>query len=204
MLKCRQILESNDYLNRTKNSIMEIKKDSRIGHKLALLLFVTSLVTLVLIYISPQWLGELLDFLYGIIGVLILVNIIYLGRLVFKIMKSKGDRKKLYNTCMVMLINVPFLLSFMFVAFIIKSNLRITFTNETGVALTNIKMTGCEDFTIPSLAKGQSKTIWVDVNKDCSVSIIYEKEGALIEEKVVGYATPGFGERVKYTLGGQK
>lgn len=183
---------------------MESKKDSRTGHRLAFLLFVTSLVTLVLIYISPQWLGELLDFLYGIIGALVLVNVIYLGRLVFKIIKSRGDRKKLYNTCMVMLINVPFLLSFMFVAFVIKSNLRITFTNETGVALTNIKMTGCEDFTIPLLAKGQSKTIWVDVNNDCSVSIIYEKEGAVIEEKVVGYATPGFGERVKYAIGGEK
>lgn len=180
---------------------MQSENESKVGNKLALSLFISGLITVVLLYINPVWGGEIINFLYGLIGALIVINVIYLGRIVFKIWKSKGDRKKLYRTCLVILINVPFLLSFAFIGIVLQTNLRITFTNSTDTALTDVKLIGCEDYVIPTLGSGQSKTIWVDVQNDCSVSVVYEIDGKLVQEEVVGYATPGSGERVKYTLG---
>lgn len=179
---------------------MQSKNESKLGNKLALSLFVSGFITLIFLYISPTWSGDIVDFLYGLTVALIVINVVYFGRLVFKIIKSKGDRKKLYRTCMVMLINVPFLASFAFVGVIIKSHLRITFTNSTEKVLTDVRLIGCEDYTIPKLNIGQSKTIWVEVQNDCAVSVVYEIEGQVAQEIVVGYATPGFGEKVKYTL----
>lgn len=183
---------------------MQSKKERKVGHRLALILFICGLATIVLMYVGTGKSEDLVSFLIGLTGALAVINLLYLGRLFLRIVKDKGDRKKLYKTCMVMLINVPFLLSFAFVGMVLKTNLRITFTNSTSMALTDVKLIGCEDYTIPTLGVGKSKTVWVDVLKDCSVSIVYKHNGEETREEVVGYATPGYGERVKYAIGNGK
>jgi hypothetical protein len=62
-----------------------------------------------------------------------------------------------------MLLNIPVILFYCWVAIILLDTMRITFTNSTQTTLTNINIVGCGGGHIDKLEVGESKTVWVDI-----------------------------------------
>lgn len=129
-----------------------------------------------------------------------LVNIIILISILLKADKDKDNRTKLLKTCGVMLFNIPVMLFYCWVTFILLDTLRITFTNSTQNTLTNINIIGCGGGHIDKLEKGRSKTVWVNIPSDCAISINYISNGQQKAEMVEGYISNGMGEKIKHNI----
>lgn len=81
--------------------------------------------------------------------------------------------------------------------------MRITFSNETGVDLTDINIVGCAGGHIDKLEKGESKTVWVTLTGDCSIHIEYLANGQRKVETVTGYVTSSMGQNLNHKIYGQ-
>ena len=51
--------------------------------------------------------------------------------------------------------------------------IRITIENTTRNDIKNIQIIGCENEEFEVLKKGESETVWIDINGDCSISMCY-------------------------------
>jgi len=159
----------------------------RSSKRIALLsLIIGTLIFLLFLVASGIGLGLLGGFFIIIAG---LVNLIYLILLLIRFFKVSEQKSIIIRTIGLILLNIPILLVYSWIAINWINTLRITFVNETSVDLTNIKVVGCEDKTIESLKKGQSKTIWLKIPGDCGVSINYKLSGVDKSEDVTGYVT---------------
>ncbi|GAB3425013.1 hypothetical protein GCM10027516_26460 [Niabella aquatica] len=81
--------------------------------------------------------------------------------------------------------------------------LRITCTNNTGADLTDINITGCSDGHINYLQQAESKTLYMSIKADCSISVDYLWNGHRMQEEVIDYVTPGMGQKVHYKIEGK-
>ena len=81
--------------------------------------------------------------------------------------------------------------------------MRITFINSTDNLLTDINIVGCEDEHISELKPNESKTVWVGITGDCSISLEYLENGKLKKETVAGYVTSGMGQKIKHEIDGK-
>jgi hypothetical protein len=80
--------------------------------------------------------------------------------------------------------------------------MRITIENATGNDIKNVEMIGCENEELNILKNGESKTVWIDINGDCSISMSYtDVIGKIHNETVVGYVTSGMGKKITYNVG---
>ncbi|WP_158727981.1 MULTISPECIES: hypothetical protein [unclassified Flavobacterium] len=82
--------------------------------------------------------------------------------------------------------------------------MRINFTNTTQTTLTKINIVGCGGGKIDKLEVGESKTVWVEIPRDCSISIEYLSNGQRKKENVSGYATSSMGQKMKHAIGKNK
>lgn len=147
--------------------------------------------------------GELLFIGYGYIILAGIVNLIVLLTILAKSSSDTANRKKLLKTSGLMLINIPIMLVFMYVAMILIGTMRITFTNSTQNTLTNINIIGCETKHIDELKPNESKTVWVGITGDCSINLEYLENGKIKKETVVGYVTSGGGQKLKHKIDGK-
>ncbi|GAB3025596.1 hypothetical protein GCM10027051_32940 [Niabella terrae] len=81
--------------------------------------------------------------------------------------------------------------------------MRITFTNDTGTELTDIKIVGCGGGHIDKLEKGESKTVWVKITGDCSIYLDYLSNGQRNKETVAGYVTSSMGQKINHKIDGK-
>ena len=81
--------------------------------------------------------------------------------------------------------------------------MRITFTNSTQNKLTDIKIVGCETEHISELEPNESKTVWVGITGDCSITLEYLENGEQKKEMVAGYVTNGMGQKMKHKIDGK-
>jgi len=139
---------------------------------------------------------------YGFILLAGLINIIILTLVFAAAFKDSKNRKKLLLTSGLMLLNMPVMFVYVFVALTLLGTMRITFTNATETTLTDINIVGCGGGHIGKLEIGRSKTVWVDIPGDCSISINYLLDGQQKEESVVGYVTNSMGQKMKHNIGG--
>ena len=146
---------------------------------------------------------ELLFLGYGFIALIGLINLGVLISILIKASKDKDNRTKLLATCGLMLLNIPIMLFYCWVAIILLNTMRITFTNSTPTTLTNINIVGCGGGHIDKLESGESKTVWVDITGDCSINLNYLSNGQKKEESVAGYVTNSMGQKMKHNIGGQ-
>ena len=140
---------------------------------------------------------------YGFIALTGLINIGILISILIKASKDKDNRKKLLMTCGLMFLNIPFMLIYCWITIILLNTMRITFTNSTQTSLASINITGCETKYIDKLEVGQSKTVWVGITGDCSITIYYLSNGLRKEENVAGYVTNDMGQKMNYNIGGK-
>jgi hypothetical protein len=170
--------------------------------KLALLSFLLSTTIFIFYYFTSG--GWLLFAGYTFIVIAGLVKLIILIDFLIKARKYSLKRKnKIYKTCCLMLLNIPFAVLYCWFTMVLLNIMRITLTNSTKAELTNIAISGCESKFIDYLKPGQSKEVWVKINGDCGIIITYLSNGQQKKEMVAGYVTNGLGEKLQYNIDGK-
>lgn len=174
----------------------------KLGRLTALISFLIGTCIFSLYFLNSS--DEVLIIGYSFIPFIVLINI---GILIFILIKAKTDkdsRKKLLTSCSLMLLNIPILFLYCWFTFILLNTMRINFTNTTQTTLTNINIVGCGGGKIDKLEVGESETVWIEIPRDCSISIEYLSTGQQKKESVVGYATSSMGQKMKHAIGKNK
>lgn len=174
----------------------------KLGQQTALISFLLGTTIFGLYFSTSSF--ELLFVGYGYIALTGLINIVILISILVKAFKDKVNRRKLLMTSGLMLLNIPVMLVYCWVAIILLNTMRITFINGTETTLTDINIVGCETEHIEKLNEGESKTIWVGITGDCTINIDYLADGQRKEEVVAGYVTSGDGQKMKHNIGEHK
>jgi hypothetical protein len=147
--------------------------------------------------------SDLLFIGYGFIVLAGIANLILLIAILAKSNSDSTNRKGLLKTGGLMLINLPIMFLFIWLSLIIIGNMRITFTNSTGNKLTDINIVGCEKENISELEPNESKTVWVGITGDCSITLEYVENGTKKTETVAGYVTNGMGQKMNHKIDGK-
>jgi len=177
---------------------MTAEKHIKIGRSTALVSFLTGTTLFGFYYLTSAF--ELLFVGYGFIALTGLVNLVVLIAILIKSGKDKTNRKRLLNTSGLMLLNIPIMIAYCWVAIILLGTMRITFTNDTDTTLTDINIVGCGGGHINKLEAGENETVWVDIKGDCAIHIYYLANGQRKEETVAGYVTSGMGQKVNHKI----
>ena len=178
---------------------MNGEKYIKTGKLTALVSFLIGTAIFGLYYLTSS--AELLFIGYGFILLTGLINIIILTLVLSAAFKDNKNRKNLLLTSGLMLLNIPVMLVYVFITFILLDTMRITFTNATQATLTDINIVGCGGGHIDKLEIGESKTIWVDIIGDCSIDINYLSDGKQKEESVATYVTNSMGQKMEHNIG---
>ena len=180
---------------------MTTEQHIKLGRQTALISFLLGTIIFGLYFLTSSF--ELLFIGYGFIALTGLINVGILISILVKATKDNENRKKLLTTCGLMLLNIPVMFFYCWVAILMLNTMRITLINSTQTTLTNINIVGCGGGHIDKLEVGQSETVWVDITGDCSININYLSNGQKIEESVAGYVTNSMGQQMKHNIGGQ-
>lgn len=167
--------------------------------KLALGFFVIGTIILLSFAIKLSSTVAMLGYIYTAFA--FLIGSIYVIIITIKIVSKKLDFRTGVKVILVMMLNVPISLFYIFIVLTLMSYARITFENTTEYNLTSIKISGCQNKEIKELRTGESKTVWIGIPTDCQVDIQYEVNGDLKRETVVGYLTNSGGIVATYKIG---
>jgi NADH:ubiquinone oxidoreductase subunit 6 (subunit J) len=180
---------------------MNVEKCIRTGKLTALVSFLIGTVIFGLYLLTSA--GELIFIGYGFIVIAGVVNMVILAIILIMAKKDNKNRKKLFSTSWLMVLNIPVMLIYCSIAIVLTSIMRVTFINATNEVLKDINIVGCKTKYIDKLEKGESKTIWIGITSDCYIDINYIVNGERKEESVASYITSGMGQKMKYHIGGQ-
>lgn len=180
---------------------MSAEKHIKTGKLTALISFLIGTAIFGLYFLTSA--AELLFLGYGFILLTGLVNAIILWTILVAAYKDNPNRKRLLLTSGLMLLNIPVMLIYCSIAFVLLDTMRITFTNATDKVLTDINIVGCELKHIDKLEIGETKTVWVGITGDCTINIDYLADGQRKEENVAGYVTSSMGQKMKHNIGVQ-
>jgi hypothetical protein len=129
------------------------------------------------------------------------INIIIFIILLIYAPKTR-EPKRVNRSAALMLLNIPVAIFYFGVGIYFTGVMRITIENKTGQDIKNIKILGCENEELKVLKNGESETVWIEINGDCSISMSYmDAKGIIQEETVVGYVTSGMGQKFTYHVG---
>ena len=146
--------------------------------------------------------SQLLFVGYAYLVIAGLTNLLLLVLILKRAAKDERNKISLRRTSGLMLLNLPVMLAYVWIAMILLSTMRITVKNSMQSVVTNIKISGCGEALIEKLNAGESKTVWVDINSDCSLYIEYTSDQKVARREVVaGYITTGMGQKIDYSLG---
>jgi len=180
---------------------MKTKRHIKLGLFTALISFLLGTIIFGLYYLTSD--SNLLFVGYGFILLTGLVNIGILISILLKAINDKENRKRLLKTCGTMLLNIPVMILYCWIAMILIGTMRITFTNEMGTKITDFNIVGCGGGHINNLEIGESETVWVPITGDCSIYIDYLSDGQRKEERVAGYITSGMGQKINHRIDGK-
>ena len=178
---------------------MKSEKYITIGKVTALISFIIGTLIFGIYFLTSN--SDLLFIGYGFIVLVGITNLIIIIAILAKSNSDSTNRKRLLKTSRLMLINLPIMFLFIWFSLILIGNMRITFTNSTQNKLTDIKIVGCETEYISELKPNESKTVWVGITGDCSITLGYLENGELKKETVAGYVTSGMGQKMNHKIG---
>lgn len=178
---------------------MNTEQHIKLGQQTALISFLLGTIIFILYFITSSF--ELLFTGYGFIAVAGLINLGVFISILFKAGRDRDNTARLFSTCRLMLLNIPVLLFYCWVAAVLLDTMRITFTNSTQTTLTDINVVGCGAGHIDKLESGESETVWVEIIGDCSIGIDYLSNGQRKKESVAGYMTSSMGQKMKHNIG---
>lgn len=180
---------------------MKSEKYINLGKGTAIISFLIGVLIFGIYFLTSN--SDLLFIGYGFIILAGITNLIILIAILAKSKSDVTNRKRLLKTSGLMLINLPIMFLFIWLSLILIGNMRITFTNSTQNKLTDIKIVGCETEYISELKPNESKTVWVGITGDCSITLEYLENGELKKEMVAGYVTNGMGQKMKHKIDGK-
>ena len=180
---------------------MTSEKYSTLGKGTAVISFVIGALIFGIYLLTSN--SNLLFIGYGFIVLAGIANLIILIAILAKSNSDSTNRKRLLKTSVLMLINLPIMFFLIWFSLILIGNMRITFTNGTNNKLTEIKILGCEKEHIAELEPNESKTVWVGITGDCSITLKYLENGEIKKEMVAGYVTSGMGQKIKHKIDGK-
>lgn len=178
---------------------MNTEKNIKIGRQAALSSFLFGTLIFGLYFLTSSFMMLIVG--YGFIAFVGLINIGVLISILLTITKDKYNIKRLLGTCGLMLLNIPIMILYCWLAIILLNTLRITFTNCTQTNLTEINIVGCETEHLDKLEIGESKTVWVGITGDCTININYLENGQRKEENLAGYVTSSMGQKMDFKIG---
>lgn len=137
---------------------------------------------------------------------IVLAGLINIGVLISILIRAKEDnavKKNSFTTSAIMLVNIPTMIFYCWISMTLLNTMRITFINETGNTVRNISVTGCGGGYIKQLEIGESKTVWIDINGDCSIYLEYMINGTHKGETVASYITSSMGHKTNHIIDGK-
>lgn len=140
----------------------------------------------------------------GYVALAKVINLVVFSIIVIQALVNKSDRKELFKTSVLMLLNIPVVLFYYWFAMVLSGYMLIRFVNSTPTVLTDINIIGCETKHIDKLGIGEGTTVWVSITGDCAINMDYLADGKRVKENVVGYTTRGMGERVYHDIDGKE
>jgi hypothetical protein len=72
-----------------------------------------------------------------------------------------------------MLANLPIAVLYNHFGDVLTNTERVTFVNATSSEITDIRITGCDAYSIARLRPGEKRLICIGIHSDCSVALEY-------------------------------
>lgn len=175
------------------------KTFARIGKTAAAILLILLTVAFTLYCIT----GDLAYGSYSYLGLLYAAPILLVLLILLRILSTKSETRKCVQQAFgLLLLNIPVAIVYLGIGFYLIGVMRIKIVNQTGGEAINLRIQGCDNAEIEQLKNGDSKTVWIDINGDCSISLTYLDENGLTQnETIIGYVTSGMGQKMTYSLG---
>ncbi len=146
------------------------------------------------------------DLDFGFLGYFFFLFAVPVNIVLFLFLNIRAERsddpKKVYRSAFLMLINLPVAVLYFFVVLYFTEIVRIKVENNTGRAIHNVHILGCESRRLRDLNDGKSENIWVNITGDCSIYMVYtDADEKKQTETIMGYVTSGMGQKVTYEIG---
>jgi amino acid transporter len=182
---------------------MTTEQNIKSGKWTAIFSFIIATILMGLFYLTNSFMLAAFSY-FIILGAGILINFFCLVALLIRAYQEAAQRLKIAKTIGLMLCNIPVTILYIYFVTVLFSTMRMTFVNETGRPLTEIKIIGCEPKTIDKLDHNESKKIWVGITGDCSMKIEYVIDGEKKSEIIYDYLTNNGGQIATYKIGTEK
>jgi hypothetical protein len=178
---------------------MTKKKLNRVGYLTAFLTF--AIASFIMFGHYHGWSGDLERKGILFIPVALIAN---LGVFVFILIKgSRIGENGTFRSIYVMLLNIPVAFFCFWFAMFLMGYYRVTVINDTSSKITQINLSGCDEKSIKKLDAGESATVWIRLDHNCSLRIGYlDKNKKTNADVVAGYLCSGMGQGDDYYISG--
>jgi hypothetical protein len=170
---------------------------NKIGLFTALISFLIGTILLIIFYLT----NSTSITIYGMIFIAVagIINLGVFVKVLINLINEKENRKKYILTSGIMLLNIPIVILYFYIVMFLMSTMRITFINETGTKLTNLKIIGGETKIIKELGVGERQTEWIGIKFENDFILEYKIDGEIKREMVYSYAVTG--DRINHRIG---
>ncbi len=192
--KLRYIWFKTDYQQRMTKATL-----NKIGYCTALLTFLIATLILFAYYEAYQCDYERYGLLF--IPVAFVLNLIVLVMII--VISRRRQISGPFYSIHAMLLNIPYAFFCIWFALFLMSYYRVTVVNDTDSEALNIRFSGCDKEVINRLDVGESETVWIELENDCTLHMRYLMDGVAREDQVAGYLSSGMGHPATYYLSGR-
>ena len=155
---------------------------NRIGRFTALISFLIGTMILIIFYFTDS--SAITEFGMIFIVVAGIINAGVFVKVFIDLINEKENRKKYFFTSGIMILNIPIVLAYFYFVMILMNTMRVSFINETGREITNLKIIGGEPKSIEKLEIGEKQTKWVAINSINDLILEYEFNGEVKTEMI--------------------
>jgi hypothetical protein len=170
---------------------------NKIGLYTALISFLIGTMILIIFYFTDS--SEIISFGMIFIVVAGIINAGVFVKVLIDLINEKENRKKYFFTSGIMLLNIPIVLAYFYFVMILMNTMRVSFINETGREITNLKIIGGEPKSIEKLEIGEKQTKWIAINAINDLILEYEFNGEVKTEMIYSYMVVG--KKIEHRIG---
>ena len=170
---------------------------NRSGRFTDLLSFLIGTMILIIFYFTDS--SAITEFGMIFIVVAGIINAGVFVKVFIDLINEKENRKKYFFTSGIMILNIPIVLAYFYFVMILMNTMRVSFINETGREITNLKIIGGEPKSIEKLEIGEKQTKWVAINSINDLILEYEFNGEVKTEMIYSYMVVG--KKIEHRIG---
>ncbi len=132
-----------------------------------------------------------------------MLNVLMVLTLLVSLIWYESFWREVLKTIGLLLVNLP--VAMLYICFVgcLMNIVRVRLINDRGVAITDLKIEGCEAKKIARLEPGESVTEWIDIKGDCDIHLRYELNGVPQYDIVESYLCGGNGKAKRYHIDGK-